>query len=118
MMKGGETGPALAPGQPKDSLMIEAINHGSLEMPPDGKLKDEEIAAITEWVRIGAPWPENAPRIAASTERREKQLTDADRAYWAFQPVTSPAVPEIGDPDLGRATQSIASLPPGSRKKD
>lgn len=102
MMKGGESGPALSPGNPKDSLIIEAINHESLEMPPDGKLKDDEIAAITEWVRIGAPWPENAPRIAASAEKREKPITDADRAYWAFQPVKLPNVTEIKNPDWSR----------------
>src|SRR5947208_3426772 len=43
MLKGGDTGPAIAPGKPEESLLIEAINYGgTYQMPPDGKLKAEE----------------------------------------------------------------------------
>ena len=57
--KGGKSGPPIVPGKPDDSLLIQAIRqtHPRLKMPPGGKLKDEEITAITEWVKAGAVWP-------------------------------------------------------------
>src|SRR5947209_11720126 len=51
--KGGKSGPPIVPGKPDESLLIQAIRqtHERLKMPPSGKLKEEEIAAITEWVK-------------------------------------------------------------------
>jgi hypothetical protein len=57
LLAGGESGPVIVPGEPGKSLLVEAINYQSLEMPPDGRLKPEQIKLLTEWVRIGAPWP-------------------------------------------------------------
>ena len=58
-LKGGDTGPAIVPGKPKESLLIDAINYGELyQMPPKSKLPAEEIAALTKWVELGAPWPD------------------------------------------------------------
>ena len=60
MLKGGERGPAIVPGKPNESLLIQAVRQsGELEMPPDGKLADEQIAILEHWVEIGAPWPAN-----------------------------------------------------------
>src|SRR5262245_66032226 len=57
-LKGGETGPAVVPGKPKESLLVDAINYGELyQMPPKSKLPPEEIAVLTKWVEMGAPWP-------------------------------------------------------------
>src|SRR5689334_24411796 len=60
--QGGKSGPPIVAGKPDDSLLIQAIRqtHPRLKMPPGGKLKDEEIAAITEWVNAGAVWPAGA----------------------------------------------------------
>ena len=62
VQKGGKSGPPIVPGKPDDSLLIQAIRqtHARLKMPPGGKLKDEEIAAIAEWVKAGAVWPAGA----------------------------------------------------------
>ena len=75
MLKGGESGPVVVPGKPEESPLIEAIRYeGDVQMPPKGKLKDEEIAALTEWVKRGAFWPEARPgagtRSVASLTRR------------------------------------------------
>src|SRR5262245_42605864 len=48
---------AVVPGQPAASLLIKAVNHDGLKMPPKSKLKPEEIADLTTWVKQGAPWP-------------------------------------------------------------
>src|SRR6185369_7990657 len=57
MMSGGVSGPAIVPGSPKDSLLINAIHYvDNPKMPPTGKLGDTEIAVLTEWIKQGAPW--------------------------------------------------------------
>ena len=58
MLKGGDGGPAVVPGKPDESTLVEAIRYdGDVQMPPKGKLKDAEIAALTDWVKRGAHWP-------------------------------------------------------------
>src|ERR1044071_1730093 len=57
--QGGKSGPPIIPGKPDESLLIQAIRqtHERLKMPPNGKLKDQEIADIAEWLKSGAVWP-------------------------------------------------------------
>ncbi len=90
---GGKTGPALVPGKPGESLLIKAINHDGPKMPPKTKLKPEEIAALTEWVKMGAPWPAETKPVAGRT----REITEADRQFWAFRPVADPPVPAVKD---------------------
>src|SRR5204863_399417 len=63
--KGGETGPVIVPGKPDESLLIKAVSYtdNDLKMPPKNKggpLNKPEIAALTEWIRMGAPDPRGA----------------------------------------------------------
>ena len=53
MLKGGKSGAAIVPGKPAESNLIDAINYRTLEMPPDGKLADEQIELLTKWVEMG-----------------------------------------------------------------
>src|SRR4051794_14612656 len=57
--KGGETGPAVVPGKPDDSLLVKAVRytHEGLKMPPKGKLPDAVIADLEAWVKAGAADP-------------------------------------------------------------
>lgn len=100
-LKGGETGPAVVPGKPDESRLIEVIQYSEYDsqMPPDGKLSDEEIARLTEWVAKGVPWPESA-----QAEVEEDYFTQA-KSHWAFQPVTKPEIPAL--PEGYRASNSI-----------
>lgn len=90
--KGGETGPAVVPGDVKKSLLIQAIRHESFEMPPKSKLPDRVIADFVKWVKMGAPDPRNA----AMTLFPDSTINIAKgRLFWSFQPlkrVTPPAV--------------------------
>src|SRR5689334_21011145 len=52
--KGGDSGPAIVPGKPDDSLLIQAVRYGDLQMPPTGKLPPESIAILERWVMAGA----------------------------------------------------------------
>src|SRR3954462_6811941 len=67
LLKGGESGPALVPGAPEKSRLIEAVEYKNvdLQMPPKEKLGDPQIADLTNWVKMGAPWgKESAPAAA------------------------------------------------------
>ena len=95
LLKGGGTGPALKPGDPDASLLVRAISHADpkLKMPMGNKLKAEEIAAITEWVRAGAVWPE-APAVKPKAEGDE-EITAEMRNWWSFRPLSKTAPPEV-----------------------
>ena len=73
MLKGGESGPAIVPGDPDASLLIKAVRHapGVSKMPRSGpKLSDAQIAALAEWIRMGAPWPAASKTTMAPGARR------------------------------------------------
>ncbi|MFN0021263.1 MAG: DUF1549 domain-containing protein [Pirellulaceae bacterium] len=93
MLAGGETGPAIVPGKPDESLLIDAVNYKSLEMPPDRRLKPEQIATLTEWVKMGAPWPAGG-EVALQPRKTALIVTDADRLHWSFQSVKRPGIPD------------------------
>ncbi len=94
LLRGGESGAALVPGQPEKSLLLKAVRHqGDLQMPPSGKLKDIEIAALTRWIQSGAAWPKDATAI----KTRSGDITAEERRFWSFQPVRLPKVPEINN---------------------
>lgn len=94
ILKGGDTGPAAVPGDPQESLLVDAVRYGDLyQMPPTGKLTDEQIQVLVEWVRRGAPWPTAARPDPQSTS--EPSTRSLDTSWWAFQPrrvVEPPAV--------------------------
>lgn len=96
ILEGGGRGPAIVPGQPEKSLLIKAIGHEDkdLKMPEDKKLPREQIDALTQWVKMGAPWP-GATQAAAGPKKGEFVISDRDRAHWSLQPVKRPAVPAV-----------------------
>ena len=62
--KGGESGPAVVPGNVDKSLLIGAIRHETLEMPPETKLPDAVISDFVQWIEMGAHDPRDAPPTA------------------------------------------------------
>ena len=71
LLKGGDSGPAAVPGQPRDSLLIQAVEQrGDLKMPPKGKLSPGEIERLGRWIERGLPWPEAEVRAAPRRSRR------------------------------------------------
>ncbi|WP_435006717.1 DUF1553 domain-containing protein [Tundrisphaera lichenicola] len=100
ILRGGDFGPAVVPGKPEESTLIAAIHYQEEpKMPPKGKLGHRQIEALSQWVRMGAPWPGGGPEPAASNEpastirRPGYRITDEDRAHWAFRPLTRPVLP-------------------------
>ena len=93
LLKGGDSGPALVPGKPAESLLIKAVGYtGQLKMPPKGKLSDTEIALLSRWIESGAVWPESKETSKPGTEFA---VTQKQRDWWAFQPVKRPDVPKL-----------------------
>ena len=91
--KGGDEGPSVIPGDLEKSLLIKAVRYTDPEfsMPPKktgGKLPDDKIAILEEWVKMGAPMPMGGAAKLTG-------LTGKAREHWAFQPVTKPTVPEV-----------------------
>ena len=100
LIVGGERGMAIVPGNPDESLLISAINHGEiLQMPPKAKLSPQEIANLAEWIKRGAIWPgESAERAQAAASRPQgASVSETDRQFWAFQPPRSPVPPAVQD---------------------
>ncbi|MGE5194832.1 MAG: PSD1 and planctomycete cytochrome C domain-containing protein [Deltaproteobacteria bacterium] len=93
VVKGGDSGAAVEPGKPDESLLVEAIRYlGEIKMPPKGKLADDKIAALTEWVKRGAPWPAEKP---GADKPGEFNLAARRAKQWAFQPVRRQAPPPV-----------------------
>ncbi|MEQ1861262.1 MAG: PSD1 and planctomycete cytochrome C domain-containing protein [Chthoniobacteraceae bacterium] len=104
LRKGGDTGPALKPGAPDESLLIQAIEYkdSDTQMPPSstgGKLDDADIAAFREWVKMGAVDPRKPGE--ASVARKLSGLSDKARAHWAYVPLKRPAVPQVRNASWG-----------------
>src|SRR5437867_13384687 len=63
ILQGGKRGPALKPGHPDDSLLIQAVSHvGKLTMPPGGKLDPSDVTILRDWIDQGAEWPKELVR--------------------------------------------------------
>ena len=98
ILKGGDSGPAVVPGKPLQSLMIHAVSHepSVTAMPPERRLASAEVAAITRWVQLKGPW--NVKGLADFPSRPKNktfQITQQDRAFWAFQPPRMPELPHV-----------------------
>lgn len=96
--RGGESGPAIIPYAPEQSLLIDAIEYGSREMPPadhGGKLPQEEIDLLKQWVSKGAPDPRDGSDLLGGMTR------DQAAGWWAFQPI----------PDRNNVSVSTGSAP-------
>ncbi|MBL8793254.1 MAG: DUF1553 domain-containing protein [Planctomycetia bacterium] len=93
ILKGGDSGPALVPGKPADSLLLKAMQHSQpdLKMPPKAKLADGILADFEKWIATGAVDPRDG------TVKSTKRNIDigAGRQYWAFKPVAPAAPPKV-----------------------
>ncbi|WP_422930595.1 PSD1 and planctomycete cytochrome C domain-containing protein [Singulisphaera sp. PoT] len=99
LLKGGDSGPAAVAGKPEDSLLIDVLNYvDEPRMPPDGKLKAEEIEILREWVELGLPWPNPAANPASqhATEAASEKPADAS-SFWSFLPVGKYEPPKVKD---------------------
>ncbi|HAB17998.1 MAG TPA: hypothetical protein DCE44_16305 [Verrucomicrobiales bacterium] len=96
LLKGGTAGVVLVPGHPDDSLLIQVLKGTAKDteaMPPKksgGPLKPEQIAALEEWVRLGAPDPRTGSIVSSQA------INPKD--HWAFKPVQRVPIPVLANP--------------------
>ncbi len=96
LRKGGDSGPALVPKDPENSLLLQALRHESLKMPPTGKLSETVIADFTKWIRDGAVDPRDMPPSAAEAAAQTWQAKLAERRqWWSLQPPRDSRIPEV-----------------------
>ena len=96
-IQGGDSGGALVPGKPHESLLVAAVSWKGIEMPPDRRLKDEQIADIIRWVEMGAPWPGDSSAGNPSNKSSEYDWLKWRSEHWAFQPISTPEPPSLSD---------------------
>ena len=94
VLKGGDTGPAIKPGDIELSLLIKAVRYtdDQLRMPPKNKkLAAAQIASLEAWVKMGAP----DPRVSQTGITKFEAIRAKARSHWAFQAIREPEVPVV-----------------------
>ncbi len=111
-VKGGESGPAVIPGKPAESLLLDAVLHSKkeLKMPPKEKLTATDITELKRWIRNGAPWPATASLTALPPTKPGERIGDAwsdprnpiVRIFggqrldlWSLQPISNAPPPSV-----------------------
>jgi cytochrome c553 len=97
LLAGGDSGPAVVPGAPEKSKLIEAVLYTNvdMQMPPRGKLAAAEIADLAAWVKAGAAWPGAAAAAAGASTGFD--LQKRKREHWAWKPVAPAPPPAVHD---------------------
>lgn len=103
LVRGGESGAVIDADTPEQSVFLQAVRYEGYEMPPRGQLPETQIETLRHWLAMGAPYPED--RLGEPDEQRVEspgtRVTEKDRQFWAFQPLTDPPVPTLADNDWG-----------------
>ncbi len=96
LLKGGDAGPAIIPGEPNKSRFIEAVRYKNqdLQMPPKSPLRPEQVRDLEQWVKMGAPDP-RAPSAQAAGKRIIS--IEEGRKFWSFQPLARVTPPVVKD---------------------
>ena len=130
LLAGGDTGPAIEPGKPGESLLLAAIRQAdeAPKMPPSGKLAAPQVEDVARWIAAGAPWPGDDGKAAAPVRKGEFRIKDSDRAHWAFQPIRRVEPPPVRDRTwsgnpvdrfvaAGLEARGLTPNPPASREE-
>jgi hypothetical protein len=106
MLRGGKSGPALVPGKPQESRLIQKVRDA--KMPPADRLVEvsvkpiepAEIAVLARWIAQGAPEVAIAPDVASTTA--DPEVSDKERDFWAFRSPKPVVVPDVSHRKLVR----------------
>lgn len=93
MKHGGDSGPAIVPGNPDESPLYQRLRDG--EMPPDEskQISADELRTIHDWIVAGAKTVRKEPESLGS----EHYITEEEKSHWSLQPIRRPDVPVPGD---------------------
>jgi hypothetical protein len=98
ILEGGDSGAAVVPGKPEQSLLLTAVRgtNAELQMPPKGKLRPQQIAVLEKWIRDGAVYPEGAK---TATAPGNDPASHEARQFWSFQPLRQHPRPAVRNAD-------------------
>jgi len=107
ILAGGDTGPAVDLKNHDASLFLKALSHkDDLRMPPKGKLGDKEIATLVKWVDAGLPYP-GGKAVVKEPKHKGGVVTPESKNYWAYRPITRPAVPVVKTPGVSNPVDAF-----------
>ncbi|MHB1557264.1 MAG: DUF1553 domain-containing protein [Isosphaeraceae bacterium] len=90
ILRGGDSGPAVVPGKPAESPLVEMVSGDKPEMPQKDKpLAKEQVAGLRRWIEAGAHWP-------ADVELKDRRFDDGS-TWWSLRPLTQPKLPAVHD---------------------
>jgi hypothetical protein len=97
LIHGGGRGPAVVPGQPDQSLLLQAVRHthAEVKMPPKKQLAEEQVADLARWILDGAAWP--TLQLPLSVGKYEAKYAKLRQEHWAWQPLREPQTPPVLD---------------------
>ena len=100
LLLGGEHGPAIDLDKPSESILLKALSYEDeeMEMPPRGKLPDEQIKIIRQWIEQGAPWTPEDEHLLIEIDDPHASITeinDKTRSHWSYRPMERPPVPKV-----------------------
>ena len=98
MLRGGDSGAAIVPEKPSESLLVKAINYVDFEMPPKSRMPDGEVAILTEWVKRGAPWSVGKDDPAQDKKLDVFPLAERKAKHWAWKPISHFEPPKVRQP--------------------
>jgi hypothetical protein len=102
LLQGGDSGAAIVPGKPDESLLIKSVRyaHQELQMPPKGKLPQAQIDDLVEWIKQGAPWPaETTKSVAGEVFDVKKRKAE----WWCWQAPQAAPLPKVKNAKWGAA---------------
>lgn len=126
LLRGGDTGPAIVPGKPEESILIDSINYGEVyEMPPDSKMPADEIKLLTDWVKNKAPWPKVNDQHLAET--KTLNIAERKKEHWCWTVPDKVVPPQVKNgswplDDLDRFVlaanegKGLSQAPPADRR--
>ena len=94
LLKGSDNGAVVSLEKPDTSMMIDAIRHGELKMPPKGKLPLSQIEILEKWIKAGVPY--SAGKVVAKQHGPPKVDAEA-RNFWSYKAVKNPTIPKVKD---------------------
>jgi len=100
LLHGGSSGPAVVPGSPEKSLLVQAVNHtGDVStMPPKKQLSAEETADLVRWIKEGAAWPKTEFAISKPNAKYDKLR----EGHWAWRPIRESKPPVVRNASWAR----------------
>jgi hypothetical protein len=128
LIAGGDSGPAIVPGKPDSSRLIEAVRYSNLDlqMPPQGKLAAKDVAVLERWVASGAIDPREDAAVDAAAKPLGMSLEEG-KNFWSLRPIARPAVPTVRRTDWVRTpidafilaaleAEGLAPAPPADKR--